>query len=125
MIHLLRVPAHAHPNFDEDHDDHVSWPTLCSHHRSKYPHHERFMTRDEQGVPVMGYLQMTLNAQDIPWVMAWLKGEPEEVFGGISLSIHNCGIFPIDYIPVKFGTYLRKSMRLRGILEEIVRSPGI
>ena len=60
------VPAHPDPNFHEDHDDDAPCPSICSHHSSRYPHCERFMTRDELGAPVMGYLQRTLNAQDTP-----------------------------------------------------------
>ena len=60
------VPVHPDPNFNEDHGDDASWPSICSHHSTRYPHHERFMTRDEQGGSVMGYHQRTLNAQDLP-----------------------------------------------------------
>ena len=38
----------------------------------------------------------------IPWVMAWLQGELEEIFVGVSLSLLSGGIFPIDDIPVEF-----------------------
>ena len=75
------VPAHPDPNFDEDHDNDTPWPSIHSHHGSRYPHHERFMTRDKQGVPVMGYHQRNLNAQDIPWVMAWLQGNQKGFCG--------------------------------------------
>ena len=66
------------------------------------------MTRNEQGVTVMGYLQRTRNAQDIPWVMAWLQGELEGIFVGVSLSQLNDGIFPIDDIPVEFRSILEQ-----------------
>ena len=45
------------------------------------------MTRSKQGVTVMGYIWRTLNAQDIPWVMAWLQGEPDGMHVGVLLSL--------------------------------------
>ena len=119
------VPVHPDTNFDEDHDDDASWPSICSHHGSRYPLCKRFMTRDEQGVPVMGYLQRTLNAQDIPWVMAWLQGEPEGVLWE-SLLAFLMGVFFLLMMSLsRSETYLSKSMRLRAILEGTVRFPGI
>ena len=67
----------AHPIFDQDQDDDDSWPSICSHHGSRYPCQERFIARNEEGAIVMGYIKRTLKAQDLPWVMTWLQGEPE------------------------------------------------
>ena len=55
----------------------------------------------------MGYIKRTLNDQDLPWVMAWLQGEPEGMIVGVSLSLLNGGIFPIDDIPDQFRNILK------------------
>ena len=96
----------ADPIFNQDHDDDISLPSICSHHGSMYPCCETFTTGNEQGVTVMGYIKRTPNAQDIPWVMAWLQGEQERIFVGVSLSLINCGIFPIDDLSVEFRSIL-------------------
>ena len=96
----------AHPSFDQDHEDDISWPSICSHHGSRSLSCETFTTRNKQGVTVMGYLQRTPNAQDIHWVMAWLQGELEGICVGVSLSLLNGGIFPINDIPVEFSSIL-------------------
>ena len=57
-------------------------------------------TRNEQGVTVMGYIWMTLNAQD------WLQGEPDRMVVRVSLSLLNGGTFPIDDIPAEFRSIL-------------------
>ena len=62
----------------------------------------------------MGYIQRTPNAQDIPWMMAWLQGELEGMFVGVSLSLLNGGCFPIDDIPDSLMTleaYSSRNMR--------------
>ena len=47
----------SHPSFDQDHDDDISWPSICSHHGSRPLCHETFTTQNEQGVTVMEYIQ--------------------------------------------------------------------
>ena len=55
----------ASPHYDQDYDDNASsWPSI-------YYHQERFMTGNEQGVTVMGFLQRITNSQYIPWVREW------------------------------------------------------
>ena len=88
----------ARPILDQDHDDDLSWSSIYSHHGSRYACCKTFTTRNEQGVTVMGYIQRTLNAQDIPWVMAWLQGELTGMVVGVSLTQLNGGIFPMHYI---------------------------
>ena len=86
----------AHPIFDQDQDHDASWPSICSHHGSRYPSQERIIARNKQGAIVMGYTKRTLNAQDLPWVIAWLQGEPEGMIVGVSLCLLTGDIFPID-----------------------------
>ena len=73
-----------HPILDQDHDDDISWHSICSHHGSRYPCHKTFMMRNKQGVTAIGYIQRTPNAQDIPWAMAWLQEELEGMFERVS-----------------------------------------
>ena len=60
-----------------------------------------------QGAIVLGYTK-TLNAQDTPWVMAWLQGDPEGMVVGTSLCLLNGGIFPINDIPEGFRAILER-----------------
>ena len=62
--------------------------------------------KEQAGCLFNGIYQETLNAQDIPWVREWLQGEPEEMIVGVSLSLLNGGIFPIDDIPDEFRSIL-------------------
>ena len=98
--------------FTQDLDDDASWPSICSHHGSRYPRQERFIERNEQGDIVLGYTKSTLNAQDIPWVMAWLQGDPEGMVVGMSLSLQNGGIFPINDIPEGFRAKLEREQTI-------------
>ena len=61
----------------------------------------------------MGYTNRTLNAQDLPLVMAWLQGEPEGMIVGLSPCILNGGIFPIDHIPDQFRSILEREERIQ------------
>ena len=68
--------------------------------------------RNEQGAIVLGYTKRTLNAQDIPWVMAWLQGDPEGMVVGASLCLLIGGIFPIDDIPEGFRAILEREQTI-------------
>ena len=59
----------------------------------------------------MGYIKQTLNAQDLPLVMAWLQGEPEGMIVGLSLCLLNGGVFPLDHIPDQFRSILEREQR--------------
>ena len=96
------------PILNQNPDDDASWPSICSHHGSRYPRQERFVARNEQGAIVLGYTKRTLNAQDIPWVMVWLQGDPERMVVGTSLCLLNGVIFPIHDIPEAFRAILER-----------------
>ena len=72
-----------------------------------------FIARNEQGAIVMGYIKRKLNAQDLPWVMAWLQGEPEGMIVGLSRCLLNGGIFPLDHIPEQSRSILEREERIQ------------
>ena len=71
---------------------------------------KRFMY--ENGVTVMGYLCRIHHVQYILWVREWFQNEPEGIFMGASLSIHNGGIFNYDDIPIEFRSILEGQYEL-------------
>ena len=90
------------PTLDEDHDDDISWPSICSHHGSRYPCCEAFTTRNEQGVPLWDISRGLSMCRIYPGLWHGFIGNQK----GVSLSLRNGGIFPNDDITNEFRSIL-------------------